>query len=50
LGDWAKAKLTEYGLHEAVGWTTYEQDGIRRRCRVYRITAAGRDELKRSVW
>jgi hypothetical protein len=37
LVDWAKARLTEHGLHETVG----ERDGQK----VYRITPKGRDEL-----
>ena len=45
-GDWAKAKLTEYRLHEVVGRTAYCEGNTRRECNVYRITAAGLDELR----
>jgi len=47
-GDWAKAKLTEYRLHEVVGRTAYCEGNIRRECNVYRITTAGLDELQRN--
>jgi hypothetical protein len=46
-GDWAKAKLTEDGLHEVVGTTAYWEGHVRRHCNVYRITAAGLDDLQR---
>ena len=46
-GDWAKAVMTEDGLHEVVGKTAYLEGDIRRQCQVYRITPAGLDELRR---
>ena len=47
-GDWAKAKMTEWGLHEVVGTTSYCDDqGLRRQCNVYRITPSGLEELQR---
>jgi hypothetical protein len=46
-GDWAKAKMTEWRLHEVVGSTVHWESGVRRQCNVYRITAGGLDELRR---
>ena len=46
-GDWAKAVMTEEGLHEVVGTTAYLEGDTRRQCNVYRITPAGLDELRR---
>ena len=46
-GDWAKAMMTEEGLHEVVGTTAHLEGDIRRECNVYRITPAGLDELRR---
>lgn len=46
-GDWAKAVLTERGLHEVIGTTSYLEGKVRRQCNVYRITESGRDELRK---
>ena len=46
-GDWAKAAMTEDRLHQVVGKVKYTDSalGERRTRNVYRITAAGLDEL-----
>ena len=46
-GDWAKAVMTEEGLHGIVGTSAYREGDTRRQRNVYRITPAGLDELRR---
>ena len=46
-GDWAKAVMTEDGLHEVAGTTVYRDGDARRECNVYRITPSGLDEFRR---